>query len=77
MNFFKNHRNTQVTTVIKYLFLGILLMFISAIFISDIVRLIFMAIKNTTGHCTPFMAETIEKICDINTSALKMWAEDC
>ena len=76
MKFFEKYKNIKVTTIIKYLFLGILLVLISAVIISDIACAVFMVIKNTTGYCTPFMEETIEKISDINMTALKMWAED-
>lgn len=75
MKFFEKHRSIKLTTIIKYLFLGILLVLISAVIISDITCLVFMLIKNTTGYCTPFMEATIEKISDINMTALKMWAE--
>ena len=61
MNFLKDYKRNKMTTIIKYLFLGILIDIISEIFISNVVCLIFMIIKNTTGYCTPFMAETIKK----------------
>ncbi len=77
MKSFKNHKNIKMTTIIKWLFLGVLLLTLSVMLISDIACLIFMIIKNTTGYCTPFMANTIEKIYDINITALKMWDEDC
>ena len=76
MKFFKMNKNIKVATVIKYLLLCILIMLFSAVLLSDITCLIFMIIRNMTG-CTPFMANTIEKVSDINTTALKMWAEDC
>ena len=76
MKFFEKYKNIKVTTIIKYLCLGILTVLISMMVISDIVCAIFMVIKNTTGYCTPFMEATIEKISDINMTALKMWSED-
>lgn len=77
MKSFKNHKNIKMTTIIKWLFLGVLLLTLSVMLISDIVCLIFMIIKNTTGYCTPFMSETIKKVVEIDATALKMWAEDC
>lgn len=77
MKFFKMPKNIKAATIIKYLLLGILIMLFSAVLLSDITCLIFMIIRNMTGYCTPFMANIIEKVSDINTTALKMWAEDC
>lgn len=76
MKFFKKYKNIKAITIIKNLFLGILLVLISAMILSDITYLVFMVIKNTTGYCTPFMEATIEKISDINMRALKKWSED-
>lgn len=76
MKFFKKYKNIKVTTIIKYLFLGILTVLISMMVISDIACAVFMLIKNTTGYCTPFMEATIEKISDINMKALHHWAMD-
>ena len=61
MNFLKDYKRNKMTTIIKYLFLGILIDIISEIFISNVVCLIFMIIKNTTGYCTPFMEKKKKK----------------
>ena len=77
MIYLKKYKNIKAITTIKNLFLGILIVLISMIVVSDIACAVFMVIKNTTGYCTPFMEATIEKMSDINMTALKMWAEDC
>lgn len=76
MKFFEKYKNIKVTTIIKYLCLGILTVLVSMMLISDIACAVFMVIKNTTGYCTPFMEATIEKISDINTRALQKWSRD-
>lgn len=75
MNFFRKLKSSKVINIIGCLFLGILLVLISTMLISDLTWLIFIAIRNTTGYCTPFMEKVIAKISSINMGISEMWDE--
>ena len=42
--------------------------------ILEITTLIFMIVKNTTGYCTPFMSQVIEKTVTASLEGAIIWA---
>ncbi len=60
-----------ILSLFWYLFIGSIIFMM----VSYTLVLTFMAIKNTTGYCTPFMLAFIKFECDTTEEALKMWAD--
>lgn len=66
----------KIGDIIVRSLMAVVLTLIAVVAIADITTLAFMAIKNTTGYCTPFMASAIEKMSGINRRALEAWSKD-
>lgn len=64
----------KVLGAILNLLAVILIMLFALILILEITTLIFMIVRNTTGYCTPFMAQVIEKTVTASLEGAVTWA---
>ncbi len=64
----------KVCDAILNLLSVILIILFVLILILEITTLIFMIIRNTTGYCTPFMLQVIEKTVAASREGAIMWA---